>query len=537
MDTDLKIDMDRMKAEADKAFTRAQWYYHEVREIQRYYSPFRAPTAQRSRGQGQRSEGANLTNHLFDGTGVAASYNFSSQMRADWLPQFGEWVKLKASVDVDPNERDALNLALSKVSAKLHAKAQKIHLAGDEMFQDLFAGTGVISMMEGSKRRPIEAVAIPTLEVAVKDGPFGDPWHVWWRREYEVSELEALWPDGHFADEIAAALRADKDAKTVVTQYAYFDLKMDRWVLVVWCDKAEKQGQHIWAGRFRTPPMIATRYFKVPGEAFGRGLAHLGLPFVKTANKTRELALKAAAFAIMGIWLRRNDGVFNPDTVRFQPLAMWQVKSTGGAGALGPSLSRLPVPQNFDVTSIVMQEEREQIKKVLLDDDLPADQDAIRSATEIAARLSRAARRRGGAAPRMAFELIDPIAMRGIDILEAKRALTTNLTVQQLLYDTEVVSPAAAAQRADKVERAVSWIQMIVMLLGPQAALLFAKVEELAPEMGRWMGVEEEYIRAKGEVGTIKDIIAEIMSAAEQVQASGAPQPAPVPGANGAVLQ
>jgi len=533
----IAVDMERMQSSAEKAFMRAQWYYHEVREIQRYYSPFRAPTTQRSRGQGGRSDGANLTNHLFDGTGVAASFNFSSQMRADWLPPFDEWVKLKASEDVEEAQKAAFNVELDKIGRKLHSKAQKVHLAADEMFQDVFAGTGIMSMMEGTRHRPLQATAIPILEVAVKDGPFGDPWHIWWRREYELGELQAIWPEGQFSDSLAKEIRKEPEGKTVVTQYTYYDLREDRWILVVWCDKAKKQGEHIWAERFRTQPIIVTRYFKVPGEAFGRGLAHLGLPFVKTANKTRELALKAAAFAIMGIWLRRNDGVFNPDTVRFEPLAMWQVKSTGGAGSLGPSLSRLPVPQNFDVTSIVMREERENIKRVLLDDDLPADQEAIRSATEIAARLNRAARRRGGAAPRMAYELIDPIARRGIDILEAVRQLKTNLTVEQMLYEAEAIAPAAAAQRGDKVERAVGWIQMIVMLLGPQAALLFGKVEELAPEIGRWMGNEERFIRPKEEVGEIKDIIATIMAAQSEQAAAGAggaPQP-PLPGANGMV--
>jgi hypothetical protein len=73
----------------------------------------------------------------------------------------------------------------------------------------------------------------------------------------------------------------------------------------------------------------------------------LALPFIKTTNKARDLALKAAAFATLGLWMSRNDGVFNPDNARLIPGGFWSVRATGGP--LGASIAKLPVPENFDI--------------------------------------------------------------------------------------------------------------------------------------------------------------------------------------------
>lgn len=510
-----------IKAHANEAFEAAKRYHRELDDIYKYYMPFRLSTSEQMPERGGPSEGQSRTGDLFDGTGLSAAFNFAGTMQADWMPPFEDFFKLEPGpLFPEGDERKQLAEELEKITRLVHGVLTRARVTAHEMMIDLFAGTGAMYQASGDDDELVRSRAVPPSELALEEGPWGDIWHIWWRRKYKLRDLEALWPKGNFSKTVADAIKNDKGAAkrgtTLITQYTCYDPREKQWKLRVWSD-LDNDDTFIWQEDFRTSRWVVPRFFKVPGETFGRGLAHLGLPFVKTANKTRELALRAAAFAILGIWMRRNDGVFNPDTAVFKPLAMWTVASTGGP--LGPTIQRLPVPQDFDVSSIVMQDEREQIRRVLLDDELPSEQDPVRSATEIAGRLRRYARNRGGTGSRIALELVTPIVRNAVDILEKQGKLDTNLKIDQLLTQVTVTAPAAAAQRADKVDRAVSWIQMIVMLFGPQAALLAAKVEELLPQLGRWLGVDERHIRSKAEAEQLRELLQQLVAAQANAQA------------------
>lgn len=516
--------MEDERRDAGDAFQRAQLYHGELNEIYRFYMPFRQSTTARAPGVGHNSEGASRTDHLFDGTGLAAAFNFAGTMVADWLPPFQDFFTLEAGAMWLDDGRDEQNRLLVPATRMVHAVLGKARLTAHEMFLDLFAGTGAMFLSGGTAREPVRAQSVPMNEIALVDGPFGDVWRIYWKKNYKARDLEATWPKGTFSAKLAKTIKDDKNADVEIIQATRYDPVADIWVLKVWADKDDVDAV-IWTEEFYTCPWITPRFFKVPGESHGRGLAHIGLPFVKTANKVRELSLRAAAFALMGIWARRNDGVFNPDTAVFKPLAMWTVASTGGP--LGSTLQRLPVPQDFDVQSIVMSDEREQIKRVLMDDDLPELQDSVRSPTEIAARLRRAAKSKGGAGARISLELVTAMVQRTVEILEKRGMLPSSLKIDQIVTRCTVTAPSAAAQRADKVSHAVDWLQMMIGLFGPQAAMVVAKVDELMPEMGRWMGVEETFIASKQEREQFKQMLAQMASQQQQAEAAAkAPPPA-----------
>lgn len=524
-----------MRSDCAEAFSRASPYHQELREIYRYYMPFRTPTTERSPDAGGESEGATRTDYLFDGTGLSAAANYAGQVLADWMPLGQDVFKLEAGPFLprgpdgkDLFDRNQINRELAQVADKVHALLPRVYLSLQTSLQDHFAGTSALLLTKNSDGLIVDSTAPPVIELALEEGPNGDVWGVYWKRKYKTRHLPAHWPDGKFSDRLAKVIKEAKSNRdeVPVVQYVYWDTNAKSWKLKVWAEEHDGADDHFFEDEFATSPWIISRQYVVPGEPFGRGLAHLGLPFVKTANRGRELALKAAVFAILGIWVRRNDMVFNPKTAVFDPGAMWTVASTGGPA--GPSLARLPVPQDFDISTVVMQEEREQIRKVLLDDELPLEEDAVRSATEVAGRLRRYQRNRGGLGARLPYDLIAPLVTRLSDILHDAGALPAKITVDHLLTKMILTAPAAAAQRAHKVESTVNWLQIVTMLLGPQAVLLTSEVETLIPELGRWLGVDERHIRNKMEAKALAELIA--ATAAQQQAATAAPKgPAPSP--------
>lgn len=519
----MPVAMEIERADCADTWERASRYRGELSEIYRYYMPYRQSTSEREPSGGGQSEGASRTDHLFDATGLVGAFNFAGQMVADWLPPFQEFFKLEAGAFVPQDQRADLNRQLEVVTERAHAVLRpRVPLVAHEMMADLFCGTGAMYLSSGTDRQPLRAEAAPINEIALGNGPSGEVWDVFWKRKYKVRHLEAKWPQGKFSNSLNARIKNKSTSikdEVDITQSLRYDANEDRWFLRVYADGDDVDAV-IWEENFRTNRWITPRFFLVPGESMGRGLGHLGLPFVRSANKGRELALRAAAFALMGIWMRRNDGVFNPDTAVFKPLAMWTVASTGGP--LGPSIQRLDVPNNFDVSSIVMKDERDQINKVLLNDDLPELQDSVRSPTEIAARLRKAAKSKGGAGARISIELVTALVQGTIDVLETRRMLDTNLSIDNILTKATITSPAAASQRADKVQWATDWMQIILGTMGPQALPYLAKIDKLLPDTGRWLGVDEQYIPTESEMKDFKTLVAQMvaqMQVQEQQQA------------------
>ncbi len=513
----------RLKKRAERAWQKRRLHDQQLREIYDYVMPMRDVTGLQS--PSGRTEAETRVDRVFDATAIKAAFRFAGRLQTELTPIFQPFFSLEAGpVIPDGDDKSQLTRQLQENGNVVGGilSSGKFHQSAHEMYVDLYAGTGAMLITKGIPSEPVRFRVVPIPEVAIEEGPYGDVWHIYWKRTWPAEELLIMWPTGKFSDELRKKIDEKPDADVEVCQYTYWDDNEKHWRLLVWCDKNGDKDEPIFTETYRTSPWLTPRFFKVPGEAMGRGPAHLALPFIKTTNKVRELTLKAAAFAIMGLWMRRNDGVFNPDTVNFSPLSMWQVGSTGGP--LGPTIQRLPVPDNFDVSSIVMADEREQMKHALFDDTLPPDAGAVRSATEIAERMRRLSQDLSGVYGRLTLEIVVPLVQRVIDILEEQNLLTGSITIDQMLTQVRVVAPIAAGQQAAKVEAATNWLQILTMLFGPEAAMTAAKVEDLAPELGRWLGVEEKFIRSKIESGQLQKLFGQAMAATKNGAATEQPE-------------
>ena len=511
----------QIRERTDAAWQRKRLYEKSLFDIYQYVMPYRETAC-------WQGEAAPRTDLIFDSTAVKAGFRFAGRMLEEFTPAFRTFFSLEPG-PIFPEDDEKKQLALElqrigKIVAGVLANGsfpQRAH----EMYYDLFAGTGAMLMMPGDDVDIIRFRTVPILELAIDEGPYGDIWHGWWKRKWKWSEVQTMWPKGEFSQDQRDLMRTKPDDTVEVCQYVYFDPEAKNWPLVVMLSEKSDDAV-IWEETFRSCPWLTPRFFVVPGEPYGRGPAHLALPGVKTLNKARELALMAAAFAVMGIWTRRNDGIFNPDTSTFAPMAFWQVSSNGGP--LGPTISRLPVPQDFDITSIVMADEREQVKQALFDDLLPGDDVAVRSATEIAGRIQRDARDFGGVSGRLAIEIVVKLVQRTLDILYDRGALgQTSIKIDQLLTQVRVVSPMALSQNADKVKGAVDWMQMQAMMHGPQAVMINSNVEKLWPAIGRWMGVEEEFINSAAQQKQWMALFTQMQQ--QQAAAQAGPPQVPTP--------
>lgn len=519
------MDVKKLKSRCDKAWQRRRLYDAELLDVYDYIMPYRATTGLQV--DNAKTEGARRTDLVFDATAIKAAFRFPGRMQSEMTPIFQEFFALEAGplMPQDDNSKQVSEqlqgigrLAIGILSAG------SFHMSSHEFYTDLYAGTSAMFMSFGDDDDTIvDFETVPIAEVALETGKGNRVTGVVWRREWCYEDIVEAWPKGKFSAEFNRRLKETPDDKTTVTQYTAYSKVSRQWHLVVFTSCAGDGDVPISETDFKFNPWLTPRFWVLPGEANGRGPAQLALPFVKTLNKARELALKAAAFSLFGVWMRRNDGVFNPDTARLEPMAMWSVGSTGGP--LGPTLQRLPIPQDFDVSSVVIADEREQAKMALFDETLPPMAGPVRSPTEIAERMKMINQDLGGVYGRLTLEIVVPLVQFLIYALEKKGKLPTNIKIDQLATRVRVVAPIAAAQMAQKFEQSVNWLQAMIMTGGTQLALGTAKVEKLFPQWGRWLGVDEQYIRSEADVKAVLTVMAKI--AAAEVAPEPAPEPPP----------
>jgi hypothetical protein len=197
---------------------------------------------------------------------------------------------------------------------------------------------------------------------------------------------------------------------------------------------------------------------KVAGEIYGRGPLITALPDIKTLNKTLELVLKNASLAIAGVYTAADDGVLNPNTVQISPGAIIPVARNGGPQ--GEALKPLPRAGDFNVSQIIMNDLRMNIKSILLDESLPPDNMSARSATEVMERMKQLSQNLGSAFGRLINETMIPIVSKILDIMDDRGLIDLPLRVNGLEIKITPVSPLAMSQSMEEVQNIIQFMKI-----------------------------------------------------------------------------
>ena len=483
------MDTKKLKTRRNVAKRERDAFQPLMDEAYQYGIPFRKSTARTGKGEKR-------VDQVFDHTAIDSAFRFAGKIQQDLWPAGEENFELEPGPLVrDAGERDRL----TKVLADISKICQAFFDDGDwdncfhEMALDLAAGTGAILMNPSEDSGTLwEPVSAPIEELLLECGPNNKISGIFWDRKMSVRELFATWPEGRFGTDLKK-LEADKPEQEIkVFCDTIWDRGGKRWQMIIWSDR---QDDIIFESKSRTCPWLTPRYFRVPGETYGRGVLMLAMPTIKTVNTVARLQLQAAAIAMLGIYTAVDDGVFNPDLAPTEPGVFWKVARNGGA--LGPSVARFPDPR-LDLSSMVMKDMQMGVKSTMMDQSLPPDGAAVRSATEILERVKRLASDHLGAYGRLVKEVVVPAVKRVIELAYNKGLLSSEIDIDQLLVRVRVKSPIALAREATKIQRIVQWLEIVVSMAGavgqPGVARYVAKIEEALTDIGRRLGVDEAFI-------------------------------------------
>jgi len=525
----LKVkDLKERRAQAEQEWSVLKPLYDEAYE---FAIPFR-------RGIRETGKGDKRTNRIFDMTATASAFRGAGRLQQDFCPPGEPWVKYEPGPLVPPGrERNKLVKQLADISEVAGSLFQtgEWDMACHEMCLDLQAGTGALIMDDAptnNRGRLAAFSSVPADEVLLEMGLFGDIVGRYWCRKVKGRLVKAAWPKAELSAKLAERIGKEPDKDIEVHQDTTFDYETGKWTLHCSHDDDEAP---FWTREYRTSPWLTPRYFRVPGETWGRGPILLAMPAIKTLNKAQELTLKAAAITMLGIYTATEDGVFNPATAVVAPGQFWKVRSNGGV--LGPSISKLPEPR-IDLSNIVLNELRMGVQTALMDQSLPPDGAAVRSATEILERVKRLASDHQGAAGRLVHEIVVPAGQRALEICYDAKVIPHMIEIDQLLVRTRVTSPFATARFAARAQAGVQWIEMAMAIAGPYSDLIVNKPQALI-DIGRGLGVPESWIPTEEQRGAIMEQVSALVAkalAAGEAQGQAQQQAAPPANAGAGAL-
>jgi hypothetical protein len=120
---------------------------------------------------------------------------------------------------------------------------------------------------------------------------------------------------------------------------------------------------------------------KIPESHYAVGPMFDALPDVRQLNQLKRMDLAGADIAISGMWIAKDDGVLNPRTIKVGPRKIIVANDT-------ESMKPLLSGANWQLADVRISQLQASIRKMLMADQLSAQDGPAMTATEIHARIA-----------------------------------------------------------------------------------------------------------------------------------------------------
>jgi len=429
---------------------------------------------------------------LFDATASDAVDQLSASLLSELTPPWSKWFAFKPGKDAPEEAHHGMTEALERAATILQGHFDRSNFAVEmhQCYLDLVTAGTACLMFEEAPIGEVSAfrfTAVPLSNVVFEESIGGQLDATFRRSELTVLQFNDRFPDAAIKAEDHTQNTDMSDEKIIVIEAVIPNAKGYEYVAVRDTDKLENGERGVLkTGSYRTSPFINFRWLKAPGEVYGRSPVMKALPDIKTANKVVELILKNAAIAVTGIWQADDDGVLNPATIRLEPGTIIP-KAVGSAG-----LTPLKPANDMNLSNIVLDQMRERIRHALMVDMLGQPNKPNMSATEVIERSHDMARLLGATYGRLQSELLTPLALRAVTILQ-RRGEIAKFEVDGRVVELDYTSPLARHRAQREAAQMAEWVTK-VNLLGPQALQLLDPIKA-ARHLASVYGVPADLLR------------------------------------------
>jgi len=447
--------------------------------------------------------GVKRTDKLFDATAPHAVEQLAASLLSQLTPPWARWFGLSAGPELDDFERTELPMALEKASTALQSQFDRSNFAVEmhQCYLDLVTvGTACLLFEEAPLGEPsaFRFSAVPLGEVAFEESVEGRLDTTFRRAELSLAQFRGRFPKAKLSEQITKRAEHDPSFRIVVIEAVVPEKTRFRYTALTETELTANSGPSVLnEGVFDHSPFINFRWLKTPGEIYGRSPVMKALPDIKTANKVVELVLKNASIAVTGIWQADDDGVLNPASIKLTPGTIIP-KAVGSAG-----LTPLDAPGRFDISELVLKDQRDSILRALMADKLGQPDSPKMTATEVLERSAEMARLLGATYGRLQSELLTPLVVRALAIL-SRRGVIPRLHVDGRVIDLDYKSPLARQQAQKDAQNILRWMEA-VETLGPEAGAAI-DTTEVVKWLAKAFSVPDEFIRSDLETAALDTI-------------------------------
>ncbi len=467
-----------------------------------------------------KNTGRKKMTRVFDSTAIGSTQRFANRLQSGIFPSQRKWCRLEPGSEIPYERRTEAQRALDLYNEKMFSvlKQSNFDIAIGEFLLDLSVGTAVMMVQPGDAVNPINFVPVPQYLVAFEEGVNGQVDNVYRKMRIKGESIALQWKDATIPPELQRKIDDKPTEEVDLIEATVYDTERGDYCYHVIHEKSKEE---LVYRRKKTSPWVVSRYMKVAGEIYGRGPVLTALPDVKTLNKTLELLLKNASLAITGVYTAADDGVLNPANVRIVPGAIIPVARNGGPQ--GESLRPLPRAGDFNISQIIINDLRQNIKRILLDESLPPDNMSARSATEIVERMKELSQNLGSAFGRLINETMIPLVSKILEVMDDAGMIDLPLRVNGLEVKVSATSPLAMAQNMDEINGIMQYYQ-IAQGLGPEGQMA-VKVGEALDYIGDKLGIPANLRNSVEERGQMMEEMAQQAAAVAQAEQAQQGQP------------
>jgi len=463
---------------------RVAWEAH-WRECYDFALPHKGGTSELS------TPGAKQSDKLFDGTAPDGVEHLAASLLSEMTPPWARWFGFTEGRDVGDQERAMVAAALENAASALQSNFDRSNFAIEmhQCYLDLVTvGSACLLFEEASPgaSSAFRFTAVPLSQVVFEENAFGQLDTTFRRSELTPTQVLYRFPKATLPTDMTERGRTDPDYKIAVIEAVMPSASGFAYYATIDGGVSSSESIMLATGKFHRSPFINFRWLKAAGEVYGRSPVMKALPDIKTANKVVELILKNASIAVTGIWQADDDGVLNPANIKLKPGTIIP-KAVGSAG-----LTPLEAPGRFDLSQLILQDLRKNIRRALLADKLGQPEDPRMTATEVLERSADMARLLGATYGRLQSELLSPLVNRGLSILR-RRGEVPDIQIDGRTIDLEYKSALSRQQARQDTQNTIRWLEAI-QILGAEGASVVDHAAA-ARWLGRTFGVPSDILR------------------------------------------
>lgn len=465
------------------------------------------------------TEGQDESQGIFDSTAMIASNSFVSTMLRLLFPPDTPFAKLSLGPTIPEQDKTELQEILDKVN-EIHfnaVKASNFYVEIVPFLYDLFVGTACLLVQKGDVYKPFVHKAIPMNQLAFEESPEGEPNCVYRKWKLKEDEVLQMWPKGTYTQE---GEKGGCPKEVEVLECVYYDNEERVWQYAV-INFAKKE--YIYQAPMKFNPFNVARWTNISGEINGRGPLLQALPEFRFLNRLKYFTSEGMPFRIFPILTVTDDDALDADKFVLQPGTLNKVERNGGPN--GPSVQALNYGGDVNYEQYQVEEVRYNIKKLTLDDQMPAMNGPVKSATEWIQRAQEIRKDRTVAFSKIQTEVIRQVFIKQMHILYEMGALPQEFyqyfkieDINQFVLKMDVESPVSRQEKLEDAQQAFSILQAM-LATDPNATQTVFKTEEMFEDLGIALGIKAKYVRNATEREQLKAAQAEQLSAMQNEEA------------------